>query len=78
MTDQTAFMRASGVVCLLLGTIVGCVPPTIGDRFTPECGSAWFRGLPVDLCANSLIMPTVLSLSLALGGAALLFKSFGK
>jgi hypothetical protein len=72
MTPRLKFLRNIGSVALALGIIIGALPPYVGERFIPECGTALFRGLPVDLCTNALITPTIFSLLFAVPGIAML------
>lgn len=73
MTPRIKFLVKSGIAFLALGFIIGVLPTAfLGKRHVPECGSAWFRGLPVDVCANALATPTIFSAFLAVSGLVML------
>ncbi len=73
MSPRIKFLVRVGTTLLALGFIIGILPTAfLGERHVPECGSAWFRALPVEVCTNALVTPTIFSLLLAAPGLAML------
>lgn len=72
MRIRTKLLMLLGIVLLGIGIIGGNIPAIVRGMPVPECGSVWTRGPIVDVCSNALALPTVFSMSFAVGGIGLL------